>query len=142
MTYIEASIEDGNLENILYPPSSEVSTDSETSSSSTTTKADSISAQNHNRSPLIVVSLHSCGNLLHHGLRSVMLNTSVTAVAMIGCCYNLMTERLGPATYKLPQLRPNHPRLEATGSACDPHGFPMSLRLGSMNLIMERKESD
>lgn len=130
MTYIEASIEDGNLENILYPPSSEVSTDSETSSSSTTTKADSISAQNHNRSPLIVVSLHSCGNLLHHGLRSVMLNTSVTAVAMIGCCYNLMTERLGPATYKLPQLRPNHPRLEATGSACDPHGFPMSLRLG------------
>jgi hypothetical protein len=60
-----------------------------------------------------------------------MINKSVTAVAMIGCCYNLMTERLGPATYKFPQLRPKHPRLEATGSAYDPHGFPMSKLLES-----------
>lgn len=129
MTYIEASIEDGDLEHILYPPPSEAPTESDQSSSATTATSGSLSGQNHDRPPLIVISLHSCGNLLHHGLRSIILNKSVTAVAMIGCCYNLMTERLGPATYKLPQLRPNHPRLEATGSACDSHGFPMSRRL-------------
>lgn len=74
----------------------------------------------------MVVSLHSCGNLVHHGLQSLTLNPSVSAVAMIGCCYNLMTERLGPATYKLPILRPYHPRLQSTSEAHDPHGFPMS----------------
>lgn len=80
---------------------------------------------------LLVMSLHSCGNLVHHGLRSLLLNTDVRAVAMVGCCYNLVTERLGPATYKLPELRPttyDHPRLEKTGEANDPHGFPMSQR--------------
>ena len=127
MAYIEASIEDGSLDHILYPPSSEVSSDSDHSSSDT--PSDSTNGQYRDRPPLIVISLHSCGNLIHHGLRSLMLNKSVTAVAMIGCCYNLMTERLGPATYKFPQLRPKHPRLEATGSACDLHGFPMSKRL-------------
>ena len=127
MAYIEASIEDGSLDHILYPPSSEVSSDSDHSRSDT--PSDSTNGQTHDRPPLIVISLHSCGNLIHHGIRSLMLNKAVTAVAMIGCCYNLMTERLGPATYKFPQLRPKHPRLEATGSACDPHGFPMSKRL-------------
>ncbi|GIZ47952.1 hypothetical protein CKM354_001102700 [Cercospora kikuchii] len=80
---------------------------------------------------LMVMSLHSCGNLVHHGLRSLLLNDEVRCVAMVGCCYNLVTERLGPATYKLPQLRPttfDHPRLEKTGEANDPHGFPMSKR--------------
>ena len=74
----------------------------------------------------MVVSLHSCGNLVHHGVRSLVLNPSVVAIAMIGCCYNLLTERLGPATYKLPNLRPLHPRLKQTGGSYDPHGFPMS----------------
>ncbi|KAK3658789.1 hypothetical protein LTR56_001660 [Elasticomyces elasticus] len=84
---------------------------------------------------LMVMSLHSCGNLVHHGLRSLILNPSVKAVAMVGCCYNLLTERLGPATYKLPSLRPvrEHPRLAATGDAHDPHGFPMSERLCHYN---------
>ena len=80
---------------------------------------------------LMVVSLHSCGNLLHHGLRSLVLNPAVKVVAMVGCCYNLVTERLGPPTYKLPSLRSSHPRLDQTSSACDPHGFPMSERLSS-----------
>ncbi|KZZ90979.1 hypothetical protein AAP_03620 [Ascosphaera apis ARSEF 7405] len=75
---------------------------------------------------VMVISLHSCGNLVHHGIRSFVLNPSVVAIAMIGCCYNLMTERLGPVTYKLPTLRSMHPRLEATSNAYDPHGFPMS----------------
>ena len=83
------------------------------------------------RKNLMVISLHSCGNLVHHGLRSLIINPEVCAVAMIGCCYNLMTERLGPATYKLPELRPTthiHPRLKTTSEARDPHGFPMSAR--------------
>nr|POE72748.1 hypothetical protein CFP56_30687 [Quercus suber] len=80
---------------------------------------------------LLVMSLHSCGNLVHHGLRSLLLNPQVRAVAMVGCCYNLLTERLGPATYKLPSLRPAtaHPRLAREANAHDPHGFPMSARL-------------
>ncbi|MCJ1407318.1 hypothetical protein MMC19_001389 [Ptychographa xylographoides] len=75
---------------------------------------------------LMVISLHSCGNLTHHGLRSLILNDSVKVVAMVGCCYNLVTERLGPPSVKLPSLRLHHPRLEHTASAYDPHGFPMS----------------
>ncbi|KAJ4293361.1 hypothetical protein N0V90_008643 [Kalmusia sp. IMI 367209] len=82
----------------------------------------------------MVMSLHSCGNLVHHGLRSLLLNPSVSAVAMVGCCYNLVTERLGPPTYKLPTLRPNHPRLEKTSNAFDPHGFPMSDKLANYPL--------
>lgn len=99
--YVERELSDGNLGGIISPksPSS------------------------------IVVSIHSCGNLTHHGLRSLTLNPSVKAVAMIGCCYNLLTERLGPPTYKLPTLRSNHPRLEETSNAFDAHGFPMSKRL-------------
>ena len=78
---------------------------------------------------LLVVSLHSCGNLLHHGLRSLIVNSSVKAVAMVGCCYNLVTERLGPPTLKYPSLRGSNARLEKTSAACDPDGFPMSERL-------------
>ena len=77
---------------------------------------------------LLVMSLHSCGNLIHHGLRSLVLNPSVKAVALVGCCYNLCTERLGFLTYKLPNLRTATRRLEETSTACDPHGFPMSKR--------------
>ncbi|KAI9763771.1 MAG: hypothetical protein M1840_009096 [Geoglossum simile] len=81
---------------------------------------------------LMIISLHSCGNLVHHALRSFILTPSVTAVAVIGCCYNLMTERLGPPTYKLPTLRPRpNPRVEATSAAHDPAGFPMSERLAT-----------
>lgn len=79
----------------------------------------------------MVISLHSCGNLVHHGLRSLLLNPHIAAVAMVGCCYNLVTERLGPPTYKLPTLRPNHPRLVSTSNAFDPHGFPMSEKLAN-----------
>ena len=82
---------------------------------------------------IMTISLHSCGNLLHHGLRSLALSPSVKAVALVGCCYNLLTERLGPATYKHPELRPIHPRVEREGKACDPDGFPMSERLCNYN---------
>lgn len=90
----------------------------------------------------MVISLHSCGNLVHHGLRSLLLNPHISAVAMVGCCYNLVTERLGPPTYKLPSLRPNHPRLAATSNAFDPHGFPMSEKLANYPLPHQPLEPD
>ncbi|EHY54171.1 hypothetical protein HRR83_008254 [Exophiala dermatitidis] len=130
MTYIEHDIQDGRLEDILYPVEPKDSGREQDSILTSHPEADqSARGQGQARPKVMVVSIHSCGNLSHHGLRSLVLNPSVCAVAMIGCCYNLLTERLGPATYKLPQLRPNHPRLEATGSAYDPHGFPMSKTL-------------
>ncbi|KAJ9661674.1 hypothetical protein H2198_001850 [Neophaeococcomyces mojaviensis] len=117
--YIEKELSSGDLTNILHPPPSDSSPAPETPP------------------PSVVVSIHSCGNLTHHGLRSLTLNPSVHAVAMVGCCYNLLTERLGPATYKLPSLRSNHPRLEATSSSFDPHGFPMSKRFEDFEFLVE-----
>lgn len=120
MDYVEHEIQDGYLEpiinHIISKPQQGSSSDGDDTSTS-------------NPSSVMVVSLHSCGNLLHHGIRSLTLNPSVTAIAMIGCCYNLMTERLGPQTWKLPSLRSAHARLERTGTTYDPHGFPMSKRL-------------
>jgi hypothetical protein len=89
-----------------------------------------------NESPcLMAVSIHSCGNLSHHGIRSLILNQSVKAIAIVGCCYNLLTERLGPPTYKLPVLKPNlrpiNARVARESAACDPHGFPMSKKLAN-----------
>ncbi|KAK2763003.1 hypothetical protein FQN53_007390 [Emmonsiellopsis sp. PD_33] len=125
MDYIEHDIQDGYLEPIIKHVVEP-------------TPASNNQDQNHSKGTLpknsppprvMVISLHSCGNLVHHGIRSLILNPSVVAIAMIGCCYNLMTERLGPVTYKLPILRSLHPRLESTSKAYDPHGFPMSKRL-------------
>jgi Methyltransferase domain len=140
MTYIEHEIQDGWLENVLnltLPQCPHLVLDSSNSSGltkpSTATDSESSFSLQNGQEPktanLMIVSLHSCGNLVHHGLRSLILNPSVSAVAMIGCCYNLMTERLGPPTYKLPTLRSLHPRLESTSTTFDPHGFPMSKAL-------------
>lgn len=110
LSYVEHDIQDGYLEPIIdhiINPSSDA-------------------AEKDEDAQVMIVSLHSCGNLVHHGLRSLVLNPSIVAVAMIGCCYNLITERLGPATSQLPVLKSLHPRLEKTGSSYDPHGFPMS----------------
>lgn len=129
--YVEHRLEDGNLAHVIeqiLDPAKVASQKEQTKESSQQPFVTSTRAQDPN---LMVISLHSCGNLVHHGLRSLVLNPKVKAVAMIGCCYNLMTERLGPPTYKLPQLRPNHARLEATANAFDPHGFPMSERYSS-----------
>ena len=118
ITYVEHDIQDGHLQNLV----------SSTTSTSTT-------APSKPPPKFMTISLHSCGNLSHHALRSLPLNPSVAAVAVIGCCYNLLTERLGPATYKHPQLlRSNHPRLHSTSNAYDPHGFPMSRRLADFPL--------
>jgi Methyltransferase domain len=135
ITYIEHNIENGRIEDVVYPREYTPNLSSASSFISDeclNSSAASISDQSATSRPsLMVLSLHSCGNLSHHGLRTLSpsLNPSIAAVALIGCCYNLLTERLGPTTYKHPLLRPHHPRLEATGSAYDPHGFPMSRRL-------------
>ncbi|KAJ5803939.1 uncharacterized protein N7518_000242 [Penicillium psychrosexuale] len=123
VSYIEHNIQDGYLEPII-----EHVVDPKTSVE-TRTSTEEVVVQSEKKpsdARVMVVSLHSCGNLLHHGVRSLVLNPSVVAIAMIGCCYNLLTERLGPATYKIPILRSAHPRLKKTGSSWDPHGFPMS----------------
>ena len=112
--YIESFIQDGDLSTVV---------------DEITSTPDASDGTMNSDLRLMVISLHSCGNLLHHGLRSLVLNPSVKAVAMVGCCYNLVTERLGPPTYKLPSLRSSNLRLESTSSTCDPHGFPMSERL-------------
>ena len=130
ISYIEHDISDGYLEPIIShvvspPPDIEPLENADSDETAVTVKTDQHEASD---ARVMVVSLHSCGNLVHHGIRSLVLNPSVVAVAMIGCCYNLMTERLGPATYKLPILRSLHPRLNQTGNSYDPHGFPMSKR--------------
>lgn len=132
--YIQHLIEDGNLSAVVdriegTTPKSNGEIASETnglpSKPSTLDTASGLLSEPQ----LMIISLHSCGNLVHHGVRSLILNPSVKAVAMVGCCYNLVTERLGPPTHKLSSLRSSSLRLDRTSSACDPQGFPMSKRL-------------
>jgi hypothetical protein len=135
--YVEHIIKDGDL----FPVVSQILDSSQIQEQNVTAKTkqveeptDLASVPKSTQPNLMVMSLHSCGNLVHHGLRSLLLNPAVSAVAMVGCCYNLVTERLGPPTYKLPTLRASHPRLEQTSNAFDPHGFPMSERLANYTL--------
>ncbi|RPA88214.1 hypothetical protein BJ508DRAFT_410081 [Ascobolus immersus RN42] len=71
---------------------------------------------------LTIISLHSCGNLLHHALKSLVETPNVTSLAVIGCCYNLMTERYG-TTYKPPLRVITTPYLFQTA---DENGYPLS----------------
>lgn len=115
LSYVEHEVQDGYLEPVIdhiIHPSHPESNEEE--------------RKKERDARLMVVSLHSCGNLVHHGIRSLILNSSIVAVAMIGCCYNLLTERLGPSEHELPVLQSLHPRLKEAGSSYDPHGFPMS----------------
>ncbi|CAF9913567.1 MAG: hypothetical protein GOMPHAMPRED_007966 [Gomphillus americanus] len=117
-TYIEHVIQSGNLDAVTKKVKDLMVNGSSPKGSEQTPK-------------FMVMSLHSCGNLVHHGLRSLILNPAVKAVAMIGCCYNLCTERLESATFKLPTLRfrSANQRLMSTSLTRDPNGFPMSDRL-------------
>ncbi|KAF2272626.1 uncharacterized protein EI97DRAFT_201480 [Westerdykella ornata] len=138
--YVEHIIKDGDLSPVVNQilDTSKVPEDNLTTKSNVVEEPSNLTTVPRSREPnLMVISLHSCGNLVHHGLRSLLLNPAVSAVAMVGCCYNLLTERLGPPTYKLPTLRPNHPRLTSTSNAFDPHGFPMSEKLATCPLPHE-----
>jgi hypothetical protein len=146
--YVEHRVEDGDLSDVveqieklkLTASSGELKvlneTDGHTESPQNSSVIDDLSKDKDTR--LMAISIHSCGNLSHHGIRSLILNSKVEAIAIVGCCYNLMTERLGPPTYKLPHIRPNirainAPRLNRESTACDPHGFPMSKKVGGFN---------
>lgn len=136
--YIEHFIQNGDL-SVVIDQIKETATDlQEVASSRNPESPLSVKSKTFNslelNPQLMVVSLHSCGNLVHHGLRSLILNPSVKAVAMVGCCYNLLTERLGPPTHKLPNLRSFSLRLDRASSACDPQGFPMSERLAKVKV--------
>ncbi|KAJ4407673.1 hypothetical protein N0V82_009852 [Gnomoniopsis sp. IMI 355080] len=84
---------------------------------------------------LMAISIHSCGNLSHFGIRSMIMNPSIKAVAIVGCCYNLLTEKLGPPTYKMPYMRPSlqaiNGRVKRESEKNDPQGYPMSERVST-----------
>lgn len=135
--YVQHVIRNGDLTPVINQVLDSSSLPHEPATSQSITLADSNDLASLPKSASVnamVISLHSCGNLVHYGLRSLLLNPHISAVAMVGCCYNLLTERLGPPTYKLPTLRPNHPRLAETSNAYDPNGFPMSEKLANYPL--------
>lgn len=138
--YVEEMVDTGNLSEMveaIKKPKLVISKDTLTPSADDSSTQ--ITSQSEIEPRLMAISIHSCGNLSHHAIRSLLLNPSVKAIAIIGCCYNLMTEKLGPPTHKLPLLRPNqqpvnrHPRVDILSSACDPHGYPMSERVSTYN---------
>jgi len=153
--YIEEWVENGDLTNVInriVDPSIAKKHQPETTTAGfqqldvpiPTSTSPSTPASNSQQTPpknLMVISLHSCGNLLHHALRSLTANPSVRAVCLVGCCYNLLTERLAPATYKHPALRPAATaRLERESTRGDPAGFPMSDRLCRLAKAEDRED--
>lgn len=139
MQYISHRIENGDLSSVLEQiaepknGSSNTRPDDDESSLEVLpleTPTGSIGRSQETSLNIMTMSLHSCGNLLNHGLRTLMLNQNVSAVCMIGCCYNLLTERVGPGSFKLPSLRPTKDGRSQLVSTCteDAHGFPMSER--------------
>ncbi|KAI9647599.1 hypothetical protein NHQ30_003984 [Ciborinia camelliae] len=148
--YVEHRVEDGDLSDVVSQienlkvsaPDGNLNTISESGSATPATE-DIISRVSEASPPeinLMAISIHSCGNLSHHGIRSLLLNPSVHAIAIVGCCYNLLSERLTSPSYKHPLLRPNlralnlpSPSPSSTPASADPHGFPMSNRLATYN---------
>ncbi|KAJ5919951.1 hypothetical protein N7454_009786 [Penicillium verhagenii] len=80
LSYIEHEIEDGYLEPIIdhvtNPPPAEQN-DGKNSEEPSIPEQPSKETRPDPR--VMVVSLHSCGNLVHHGVRSLILNPSVVA---------------------------------------------------------------
>ncbi|KAI0169525.1 methyltransferase domain-containing protein [Hypoxylon sp. FL1284] len=117
--YIEGRLESGDLADVISQVEKDPLADE----------------KGRNDPSLMAISIHSCGNLSHHGIRSLVLNPRVQAIAIVGCCYNLMTEKLGPPTYKHPYMRPSlqalNGRVVRESERRDPQGFPMSDRLSS-----------
>ncbi|KAF7940410.1 uncharacterized protein EAE98_000537 [Botrytis deweyae] len=147
--YVEHRVEDGDLSDVVSQiedlkvsaPDGDLNIISEPGSTALA-KEDIISRVSEaipSEINLMAISIHSCGNLSHHGIRSLLLNPSVHAIAIVGCCYNLLSERLNTPSYKHPLLRPNlralnlPPPSSSSTPASDPHGFPMSNRLSTYN---------
>ncbi|RDL36348.1 Uncharacterized protein BP5553_05700 [Venustampulla echinocandica] len=140
MQYVEATLHNGDLSSVVgqiekIEGDTKLSSSRIANSDSADREAlDSMSSPEKIR--IMAVSIHSCGNLSHHAIRSLVLNTTVQAIAIVGCCYNLLSSRLGPPTLKHPHLRRNLQAINAPEgskqlSDGDPHGFPMSERLAT-----------
>ncbi|KXJ92698.1 methyltransferase domain-domain-containing protein [Microdochium bolleyi] len=124
--YIEGRLESGDLTDVI--------TQLENDGDSAEASSDVVEEKKKQQQiRLMAVSIHSCGNLSHHGIRSLIMNPRVEAIAIVGCCYNLVTEKLGPPTYKHPYMRPSlqalNGRVVRESAKKDPQGFPMSQRL-------------
>ncbi|KAB8303888.1 hypothetical protein EYC80_005254 [Monilinia laxa] len=148
--YVEHRVEDGDLSDVVSQieqlkvsaPDGNLNVISEPGSAAPA-KEDIISRVSESAPSeinLMAISIHSCGNLSHHGIRSLLLNPSVQAIAIVGCCYNLLSERLTSPSYKHPLLRPNlralnlpSPSPSSSPASPDTHGFPMSQRLATYN---------
>ncbi|KAL1903136.1 hypothetical protein Sste5346_000420 [Sporothrix stenoceras] len=136
--YVEGRLENGDLSHVL--------------SQVKPLQQDGESEEGRDSSELppnfLTVSIHSCGNLSHYGLRALELNPAVRAVAIVGCCYNLLTERLGPPTYKIPGMRPRPTLQPVNGRVVreeerrDPEGFPMSERFAQFVPKMPETSKD
>ncbi|KAG6008044.1 hypothetical protein E4U21_005057 [Claviceps maximensis] len=91
--------------------------------------------ENRKELKIMAISIHSCGNLSHYAIQSLVLNPEIRAIAIVGCCYNLMTEKLGPPGYRHAYLRPTlqalNGRVGRESARFDPQGFPMSSRLST-----------
>ncbi|KAJ2905285.1 Methyltransferase-like protein 25 [Zalerion maritima] len=115
--YISGRLEDGDLSEVI------------------TKLKDDLDERKRDTIGLMGVSIHSCGNLSHFGIRSLILNSDIKAIAIVGCCYNRSTEKLGPPTYKHMYMRPTlqaiNGRIVRESEKRDPLGFPMSERLST-----------
>lgn len=120
LQYVSGRLEHGDLSNIVG-------------------KIESLDLEEKDKNDLrlMAISIHSCGNLSHFGIRSLLLNDDIRAVAIVGCCYNLLTEKLGPPTFKHPLLRPSlqsvNGRVKRESERRDPEGFPMSNKMSTYN---------
>ncbi|KAH7032961.1 methyltransferase domain-containing protein [Microdochium trichocladiopsis] len=126
--YIEGRLESGDLTDVI--------TQLENDEAGGEADADAVAkaeSEQQKQLRLMAISIHSCGNLSHHGIRSLIMNPRVEAIAIVGCCYNLVTEKLGPPTYKHPYMRPSlqalNGRVVRESAKKDPQGFPMSQKL-------------
>lgn len=154
--YVHHKIKDGDLKNIIdqiehmkvkIPPTSIVDQNLESKEKKKSVEDSLISkVDDDDDVRLMVVSIHSCGNLSHYGIQSLLQNEKVYVIAIIGCCYNLLSERFSYSTLKHPLLRPNKcainaPQFTETDDIepsddhkdDDPHGFPMSNRVATYN---------
>lgn len=155
--YVEHVVQDGDLSNVVkqIEDSSLNAATKQSDSPSILNQDETINNQHQppetSKPPLnlMAISIHSCGNLSHHGIRSLLLNPTVSAIAIVGCCYNLLTNRLSPPTLKHPLLRPNLRALNAPEIHADTwrkevdekdeHGFPMSQRLATYGIDCDGK---
>lgn len=76
ITYVQHMIHDESMKAVLGTLESSIP-----SEGGTDTKAEKIDPG------LMIISLHSCGNLIHHALNSLLYNNEVKAVAVIGMSF-------------------------------------------------------